>query len=62
MLTERYEDHLYYPMVVGHRVVEMRGDAIKCMGRSTPIAVTQGMWEGVIQRLEYLEGLLNAQA
>ncbi len=64
-LSKEYEDHLYYPMVVGHRIVEMSGRAIKEANSNKPIVVTEAMWDDLMSRIDQLErsqnGIANAE-
>ena len=58
-----YEDHLYYPMVIGHRIVEMLGKDIKKgikyhEGNKT-VVITVDMWNDVVDRIAKLEKELH---
>ena len=58
-MSPEYEDHLYYPMVVSHRIVEMSGADIKYGIDNNPIIISKRMWDDVLFRLQYLEGRIN---
>lgn len=53
--VNHYEDNLWYPMVVGHRIVEMRGKDINSYNSDRCITITLKMWESVNERIEQLE-------
>lgn len=54
-INKRYENHLTYPMVVGHRIIEMSGATLNYNADSQPITITIGMYNSLIARIEELE-------
>lgn len=53
--VNHYEDNLWYPMVVGHRIVEMQGKDINSYNSDRHINVSVSMWESMNSRIEKLE-------
>jgi hypothetical protein len=54
-LAKVYEDHLYYPMVVGHRIVEMSGRDINNYDGNKTMVITKSMWDDLMTRIDQLE-------
>lgn len=53
--VNHYEDNLWYPMVVGHRIIEMQGKDINSYNSNRCITITLKMWESVNERIKQLE-------
>lgn len=58
-VTPRYEDHLTYPMVIGHRIREVEGRIINNWHNSAPANITVGEFNQLLDRIEELERLVK---
>lgn len=56
-----YEDHLYYPVVLKGRIVEMTGRDLNRyeVSASSPANITERQWQDLLARVAELEERLN---
>ncbi len=59
--AKKYEDHLTYPMVIGHRIREVEGRIINSWANDTPITISYGQWNELMSRLDTLERIVGQQ-
>lgn len=53
--AQKYENHLTYPMVVNHRIMEVEGRIINSWADDTHKLVSVGEWNQLMCRLQTLE-------
>lgn len=53
--SKKYEDHLTYPMVIGHRIREVEGRLINSWANDAPRMMSTGEYNQLMTRLDELE-------
>lgn len=60
-IAKNYENHLTYPMVVNHRIMEVEGRIINSWANDSPMVISYGQWNELMSRLDYLEKAVGQQ-
>lgn len=55
-IERKFEDHLTYPMVIGHQIREVEGRIINSWKHDEIIYLTRSQLDDIMSRIEYLEG------
>lgn len=55
-IERKYEDHLTYPMVIGHQIKEVEGRVLNSMFKDEIIYLTRSQLNDIMSRIEHLEG------